>query len=115
MIGITYLNICAAQSQIGKHEDALQSATYGRDYCQSNLDSLLEKADQQDKEQIIEKIRYVAISYHNMGVEQEFLQRNKDALNSYKNACKIFEEHNASEEPLLLKFKQAYDKAKQVI
>lgn len=38
-----------------------------------------------------DRLAVLAITYHNMGVEQEFLKRYQDALNSYKKGLDMAE------------------------
>ncbi len=51
-----------------------------------------------------EKVRYVAISYHNMAVEEEFRKRRDKALEWYKQSCDVIKQYLGETEPLLAKF-----------
>ena len=74
------LNICAVLSQLGKHEGALQHAMAAVIMLQEQMllnigvkspkDPMDKNTDNKD-----DKRSVLAIAYHNMGVEQEFLKR----------------------------------------
>ena len=76
----THLNICAVLSQLGKHEGALQHAMAAVIMLQEQMllnigvkspkDPMDKNTDNKD-----DKRSVLAIAYHNMGVEQEFLKR----------------------------------------
>lgn len=70
----TLLNICAIYSQLGKHEMALENG------CKAL--SLVEKCDKSAPNLVSTLI----IGYHNTGVEYEFLNNMKHAVECYKTA-----------------------------
>lgn len=70
----TLLNICAIYSQLGKHEMALENG------CKAL--SLVEKCDKSAPNLVSTLI----IGYHNTGVEYEFLNNLKHAVECYKTA-----------------------------
>jgi hypothetical protein len=70
----TLLNICAIYSQLGKHEIALENG------CKAL--SLVEKCDKNAPNLVSTLI----IGYHNTGVEYEFLNNMKHAVECYKTA-----------------------------
>jgi hypothetical protein len=39
------------------------------------------------KKDFKDRISILAVSYHNLGVEQEFLKQYQEAMQSYKQAC----------------------------
>jgi len=88
----THLNMCAVLSQLGNHEAALEHAQSALILLQEELFAgsqakpLSEKAD---------RISVLAIAYHNIGVEQEFLKKSDGsaALNSYRKGVNIAEQH----------------------
>ena len=108
----THLNICAVLSQLNKHELALNHAMSAVILLQEmmlrrRLDpaSLTEDelediaaqeaaADQQNKD----KVAVLAIAYHNMGVEQEFLRSYPAAILSYKKAVNFAEKNLGPED-----------------
>lgn len=90
----THLNTCAVLSQIGRHQGALERA-------QSALILLQEElfgggsggpgvggggADQPPR---ADRIAVLAIAYHNMGVEQEFLKKFEHSLQSYRKGVEV--------------------------
>ena len=66
----THLNMCAVLSQIQKHEEALQHAMQAVVFLQDSYIRSL-KGDGNFTDQI----PVLAIAYHNMGVELEYLKR----------------------------------------
>lgn len=83
----THLNICAVLSQLGRHDLAYHHAQNAIIIVQANLlkaflpkrEKLIETEAQKQQDQEIEKnfkdrIAVLAIAYHNLAVEQEFLK-----------------------------------------
>ena len=85
----THLNMCAVLSQLGNHPAALEHAQSALILLQEELFAqqvvpLSEKAD---------RVAVLAIAYHNIGVEQEFMKKLPDAMNSYRKGVAIAEQH----------------------
>lgn len=78
----THLNLCASLSQIGKHEKALEHAMQ----AVILLQDLFITTTQANKG-FEEHSPVLAIAYHNMAVELEFLKRTSEALTIYKKAA----------------------------
>ena len=101
----THLNICAVLSQLNKHELALNHAMSAVILLQemmlrkkldpqSCLDDELEDLNAvQNKDTNKDKVAVLAIAYHNMGVEQEFLRSYPAAILSYKKAVNFAEKN----------------------
>ncbi len=100
------MNICAVLSQLNKHELALNHAMSAVILLQEmmltkKLDPEtypyddLEDAGQDSGQPEMNKDRtaVLAIAYHNMGVEQEFLKSYPAAILSYKKAVNFAEKH----------------------
>ena len=54
----------------------------------------------------------LAIAYHNMGVEQEFLRSYPAAILSYKKAVNFAEKHLGPEDGITLNLRNVYENAK---
>ena len=63
----TYLNLCAVLSQLGRHSEALENVLYSVTLLQEEL--LGEESPN------MERVPVLAIAYHNMAVELEYLKR----------------------------------------
>ena len=125
----THLNICAVLSQLNKHELALNHAMSAVILLQEmmlrrRLDpaSLTEDelediaaqeaaADQQNKD----KVAVLAIAYHNMGVEQEFLRSYPAAILSYKKAVNFAEKNLGPEDGITQNLRNVYENAKNEV
>ncbi|KAG8458676.1 hypothetical protein KFE25_008473 [Diacronema lutheri] len=113
----THLNICAIQSQLGRHELALEHAQAALvmlhdelfDDARSTLDGT------QPFPPLAERMSVLAIAYHNMGVEQEFLARWEAALLSYKRAMQLARLHVGEGHAVTLTLAQAYASARRNI
>ncbi|KAJ8599302.1 hypothetical protein CTAYLR_008836 [Chrysophaeum taylorii] len=80
----TYLNACAVLSQLGRHQSALEHAQQALILLQEELigqdEGTPPKAD---------RIAVLAIAYHNVGVEQEFLKKHQQSLHSYRKGVEV--------------------------
>lgn len=93
----THLNICAVLSQLNKHELALNHAMSAVILLQEDLlIKTMSGGDEQEKEEESKKNKtnkdrksVLAIAYHNMGVEQEFLRSYHAAILSYKKVNQL--------------------------
>lgn len=81
----TYLNACAVLSQLGRHQSALEHAQQALILLQDELSIL------QDQPPKADRIAVLAIAYHNVGVEQEFLK--KPALASYRKGVQVADKY----------------------
>lgn len=89
--GDTHLNMCAVLSELGRHQQALEHARLALIMLQ---DELLQPADD-DLDTPIPPARcsVLAIAYHNVGVENEFLKNYKQAVDAYEKGLDLGEEH----------------------
>lgn len=89
--GDTHLNMCAVLSELGRHQQALEHARLSLILLQ---DELLQPAnDEIDTPFAPGRFAVLAIAYHNIGVENEFLKNYKQAVNAYEKGIEIAEEH----------------------
>jgi hypothetical protein len=103
----TFLNLCAVYSLLGRHVDALQSATHALKLLKSAIQvepgldrgtGMMEKVD---------PASMLAIAYHNIAVEQEHLERYSEAYQSYSKALDVAEVKCGPETPLTSKIRNA--------
>lgn len=98
----TLLNMCAIYSKLGKHEIALEHS--------GKALQLVEKCDTPSPNLISTLI----IGYHNTGVEYEFLNLLKQAVDCYKNAwecaVKQLTENNPLTQSMYKSYKEALEK-----
>ncbi|CAN0014747.1 unnamed protein product [Discosporangium mesarthrocarpum] len=84
----THLNTCAVLSQIGRHQSALEHAQSALILLQEELfgGSSGPGVNQPPR---ADRIAVLAIAYHNMGVEQEFLKKFEHSLQSYRKGVEV--------------------------
>merc|ERR1712070_802577 len=87
----THLNICACQSQLGRHNEALEHAQAALILLQDELFSSGGGRNEQAPPK--ERVAVMAIAYHNVAVEQEYLKKYELAIQSYRKALEIAEKH----------------------
>ena len=87
----TFLNLCAVYSVLGKHLEALQCATQALKHLkaalQRNPDASLSAAVPGMEK--LDTASMLSIAYHNIAVEQEYLQRYDEAVSSYRKALQV--------------------------
>ncbi len=122
----THLNICAVLSQLNKHELALNHAMSAVILLQEDLLSWTidgeDKKDDEDKprkgpdgkekDPAKDRIGVLAIAYHNMGVEQEFLRSYHAAILSYKKAFNFAEKNLGPEDGITQNLQNVYENAR---
>lgn len=120
----THLNICAVLSQLNKHELALNHAMSAVILLQEMI--LRKKLDpagaaEDDDDEGVpmpvngsnkDKVAVLAIAYHNMGVEQEFLRSYPAAILSYKKAVNFAEKNLGAQDGITLNLRSVYENAK---
>jgi len=92
----TRLNTCAVLSSMGRHDLAMHHAQCAIMIVQSSLlmelmpdkmgskkDRQLEQFHEEIKKDFKDRVSILAVSYHNLGVEQEFLKLYNESLQSY--------------------------------
>lgn len=87
----THLNTCAVLSQIGRHQGALEHAQSALILLQEELFGGGRKVGTGGTGQPprADRIAVLAIAYHNMGVEQEFLKKFEHSLQSYRKGVEV--------------------------
>ena len=115
----THLNICAVLSQLNKHELALNHAMSAVILLQEmmlakRLDPTAFQDDEEDlpAETSKDRTAVLAIAYHNMGVEQEFLRSSPAAILSYKKAVNFAEKNLGPEDGITQNLRNVFENAK---
>ena len=105
----TFLNLCAVYSLLGKHLEALQCATQALKHLKAVLQrnpdaSLSASVPGMEK---VDTASMLAIAYHNIAVEQEYLFRFDEAVDSYRKALQVAETQCGSKSQLAAKIRLA--------
>jgi len=87
----TYLNTCAVLSQLGRHQSALEHAQQALILLQEELSHAIGPQAQEDNPPKADRIAVLAIAYHNVGVEYEFLKKYEQSLQSYRKGVEVSE------------------------
>lgn len=62
-----------------------------------------------------DRIAVLTIAYHNLGVEQEYLKKYHEAVESYRIAADFSEKYLGSTDAITLNLKQIFERAKKEI
>lgn len=84
----THLNLCAVLSQLKRHEEGLIHAQAALKLLQEELFGA-NAAGSSKGEQKQDRIAVLAIAYHNLGVEHEFLKQFTASLTAYTKGVEI--------------------------
>lgn len=99
----THLNICAILSKLGKHDKAVQHAMSALELM-NQLMSVVE-AEEMSKEDYA----VLAIAYHNVALEREFLHQDERAATAFKQAYQVASAALGEEHPLSISLGQQCD------
>lgn len=108
----THLNICACQSQLGRHAEALEHSQAALILLQDELFSSA-SGGQSDVAPPKERVAVMAIAYHNIAVEQEYLKKYELAIQSYRKALEIAEKHLGPDQGITAVLQDVTTKARQ--
>lgn len=103
----TFLNLCAVYSLLGRHVDALQSATHALKLLKTAIQSDPDISPGIGMMEKVDPASMLAIAYHNIAVEQEHLERYTEAYQSYSKALDVAEDKCGSSTPLTSKIRSA--------
>eukprot|EP00698_Gefionella_okellyi_P001796 TRINITY_DN11641_c0_g1_i1.p1 TRINITY_DN11641_c0_g1~~TRINITY_DN11641_c0_g1_i1.p1 ORF type:complete len:1160 (+),score=184.22 TRINITY_DN11641_c0_g1_i1:499-3480(+) len=104
----THLNLCAVLSQLNNHEAALNHAICALKLLQREVASDRPVAGAND-------LGTLAIAFHNLAVEQEFLHRLEDAVHSYERACQVAETSLGADHSMTLALKRSLQNARKAL
>lgn len=106
-----YLNLCAIFSSLNQHKEASVYCSQAVQLAQEDLLNLKLSQPDQDYQQ---EVAVLAVAYHNLGVEEEYLRHYEVALAWYRKAIKFLEKHaSASHMPMLEEFRKSYEDAQK--
>ncbi len=88
----THINACAVLSQLGRHQTALEHAQQALILLQEEL-LTPPGAGAAAAPPAADLIAVLAIAYHNIGVEQEFLKRFDQSVLSYRKGVEVAERY----------------------
>ena len=119
----THLNMCAVLSQLGRHAGALEHAQSALILLQEELftgagiggDSAVGSGGAAPVSQKVDRVAVLAIAYHNIGVEQEFLKRLDQSLHSYRKGVEIAETHLGHDHGITITIRSSYIAAKRAV
>jgi len=108
----THINACAVLSQLGRHQTALEHAQNALILLQEELLSPPGAAGTSAPPQA-DRIAVLAIAYHNIGVEQEFLKRFEQSMLSYRKGVEVAERYLGAKHPICITLKNSLVAAKK--
>mmetsp|Transcript_2429 Transcript_2429/g.2814 ORF Transcript_2429/g.2814 Transcript_2429/m.2814 type:complete len:285 (+) Transcript_2429:104-958(+) len=123
----THLNTCAVLSQLGRHQNALEHAQSALILLQEELFKGLDPnslkgsvesngiANKQEIPVKLDRIAVLAIAYHNMGVEQEFLKKLDQSMASYTKGLEISDQYLGPDHKTTITLRNSFIAAKSVI
>jgi tetratricopeptide (TPR) repeat protein len=108
-LAVTHLNMCAILSQKGQHEKALENAQVAVYHAQEELVSAkLKKQGATASGTPEEQMLTLAMAYHNMAVELEFVGKYQLCLQWYKKAMQLVAEHKDTQQAMYDNFRKSY-------
>lgn len=131
----THLNMCTILSELKRHEKAIVHARIALKLLLmelfGNLDSIKKDAEEHEliatgaaestaasmealKQRLpADRVAVLAISYHNMAVQMEFLRRYTESLSAYEKAMKVVQTHLPPTHPLVQSLGASYAAARK--
>jgi|Transcript_30617 tetratricopeptide (TPR) repeat protein len=107
----THINACAVLSQLGRHQTAMEHAQSALILLQEELLSppgVVGAAPPQ-----ADRIAVLAIAYHNLGVEQEFLKRYEQSVLSYTKGVEVAERYLGNKHAICITLRNSLAAAKK--
>lgn len=108
----THINACAVLSQLGRHQAALEHAQNALILLQEELLAPPGSGTAAAPPQA-DRIAVLAIAYHNIGVEQEFLKRYEQSMLSYRKGVEIGERYLGPKHAICITLKNSLLAAKK--
>jgi tetratricopeptide (TPR) repeat protein len=109
----THINACAVLSQLGRHQQALEHAQSALILLQEELLSP-PGASATATPPKADRIAVLAIAYHNIGVENEFLKRLEQSLLSYRKGVEVAERYLGPKHAITITLKNSLIAAKKI-
>ena len=126
----THLNMCAVLSQLGQHQRALENAQsalillheeiFSDDARGQQEHNNGEEEEEEDLETHIrttkaDRVAVLAIAYHNVGVEHEFLKKHHMSVQSYKKGVEIATKYLGPKHGIVVTLKNSIISASSVV
>ena len=111
----THINACAVLSQLGRHQTALEHAQQALILLQEELLSPPGAANETKSAPQADRIAVLAIAYHNVGVEQEFLKKFEHSIMSYRKGVEIAERYLGAKHAICITLKNSLVATKKAI
>lgn len=108
----THINACAVLSQLGRHQTALEHAQQALILLQEELLAPPGSTEAAAPPQA-DRIAVLAIAYHNIGVEQEFLKRYDQSMLSYRKGVEVAERYLGAKHAICITLKNSIVAAKK--
>jgi tetratricopeptide (TPR) repeat protein len=108
----THINACAVLSQLGRHQSALEHAQNALILLQEELLSP-PGSDAAATPPQADRIAVLAIAYHNIGVEQEFLKRYEQSMLSYRKGVEVAERYLGAKHAICITLRNSLLAAKK--
>lgn len=100
------------------HQKALEHAKRAVYECSFEIIKASEKKDKKalsgNTSEYPKKVTMLAISYHNLGVEEDYCGNFENAREAYYKAYEMMERANGPDDPLTKKFRRSYIEEKNV-
>ena len=110
----THINACAVLSQLGRHQTALEHAQNALILLQEELlNPGAEKKSSAPPQ--TDRIAVLAIAYHNIGVEQEFLKKYEQSMLSYRKGVEVAERYLGTKHPICITLKNSLIASKKLV
>jgi tetratricopeptide (TPR) repeat protein len=108
----THINTCAVLSQLGRHQTAMEHAQSALILLQEELLSPPGVVGNAKPPQA-DRIAVLAIAYHNLGVEQEFLKRYEQSVLSYTKGVEVAERYLGPKHAICITLRNSLAAAKK--
>lgn len=108
----THINACAVLSQLGRHQTALEHAQQALILLQEEL-LAPPGTGAPPAPPAADRIAVLAIAYHNIGVEQEFLKRFDQATLSYRKGVEVAERYLGNKHAICITLRNSLVAAKK--
>ncbi len=111
----THINACAVLSQLGRHQTALEHAQSALILLQEELLAPSAGAGGSPQPPQADRIAVLAIAYHNIGVEQEFLKKYDQSVLSYRKGVEVAERYLGVKHPIAITLKNSLAAAQKQV
>lgn len=111
----THINACAVLSQLGRHQTALEHAQQALILLQEELLSPPGASAETKTTPQADRIAVLAIAYHNVGVEQEFLKKFEHSVMSYRKGVEIAERYLGAKHAICITLKNSLAATKKAL